>query len=77
MLRLRSEYFDEAQLYALVVLGDGGRDLESFKFDKPIAWLQASGIFWQVVGALALAEEACSFEVSELESYPRILGWLT
>lgn len=50
----------------MIVLAEGGHDLESFKFDRTKGWVQASGVFWQVVDALALAEDACDFEVSRL-----------
>ena len=49
----------------MVVLGDGGPDLEAFKFDKPAGWVQAAGIFWQVASALARAEEWARFEVRD------------
>jgi len=56
--------FDEDQHYALIVLADGGVDLESFQFDATIGWKQAAGVFWQVADALAQAEQWTSFEVS-------------
>jgi len=39
-------------------------DLESFQFDATTGWKQAAGVFWQVVDALAQAEQWTSFEVS-------------
>lgn len=56
--------FDDNQYYTLIVLADGGVDLESFQFDSTIGWKQAAGVFWQVVDALAQAELWTSFEVS-------------
>jgi uncharacterized protein (DUF849 family) len=56
--------FDDNQHYTLIVLADGGVDLESFQFDATMGWKQAAGIFWQVVDALAQAEQWTSFEVS-------------
>jgi uncharacterized protein (DUF849 family) len=56
--------FDNNQHYTLIVLADGGVDLESFQFDATIGWKQAAGVFWQVVDALAQAEQWTSFEVS-------------
>jgi hypothetical protein len=56
--------FDDNQHYTLIVLADGGVDLESFQFDATIGWKQAAGVFWQVVDALAQAEQWTSFEVS-------------
>ena len=56
--------FDVNQHYTLIVLADGGVDLESFQFDATIGWKQAAGVFWQVVDALARAEQWTSFEVS-------------
>ena len=56
--------FDDNKHYTLIVLADGGLDLESFQFDATIGWKQAAGVFWQVVDALAHAEQWTSFEVS-------------
>jgi hypothetical protein len=56
--------FDDNQHYTLIVLADGGVDLESFQFDATIGWKQAAGVFWQVVNTLAQAEQWTSFEVS-------------
>lgn len=49
------------QTYAILVLADGGPDLESVKLSS---WVQAASVFWQVVQALATAEKECEFEVS-------------
>lgn len=55
--------FGEDQCFALVVLSDGGLDLESFRFDTEYGWKQAAGIFWQTADTLARAEKWTSFEV--------------
>jgi serine/threonine protein kinase len=52
----------------LIVLADGGTDLESFQFDSTIGWKQAAGVFWQTVDALARAEQWTAFEVNRLQS---------
>lgn len=52
--------FGPSQLYAVLILAEGGPDLEHAKLTN---WCQASSIFWQVADALAAAEEACQFEV--------------
>lgn len=57
------ERFGEEQRYALIVLSDGGIDLETFKFDPAHGWRQAAGVFWQTVDALARAEAWARFEV--------------
>lgn len=59
-----SDGFSADQTYALIVLADGGEDLESFKFDRSTGWIQAQSVFWQIVGALAQAEQFFGFEVS-------------
>jgi hypothetical protein len=46
------------------VLSNGGPDLETFKFDATIGWIQAAAVFWQTADSLARAEEWTSFEVS-------------
>jgi len=60
------DLFDESQRFALIVLADGGVDLESFQFDSTIGWKQAAGVFWQTADALARAEQWTCFEVSFL-----------
>lgn len=56
--------FTSAQQYAILVLADGGNDLESFKFSTHNGWVEAASVFWQVVASLAKAEEEVEFEVS-------------
>lgn len=57
--------FSASQTYAVIVLPNGGPDLESFIFQEASAsgWLQASSIFWQVTKAVARAESLVQFEV--------------
>lgn len=45
--------FSDDQLYALLLMDDGGKDLEGLS----LTWTEAAGVFWQVAAALAAAEE--------------------
>lgn len=60
--------FAASQTYAIIVLPNGGPDLEAYTFDRPTktAWRQACSIFWQVARALANAEALVSFEHRDL-----------
>jgi serine/threonine-protein kinase haspin len=53
------------QMYAIIVLPNGGPDLERYTFDKPakMGWRQACSLFWQVARTLGKAEELVAFEV--------------
>lgn len=51
------------QVYALLVMSDGGVDLESLRVKT---WLHAASILAQVVGGLAGMERACEFEHRDL-----------
>ena len=62
--RFNLDAFDQHRRYAVIVLSDGGDDLEAFKFDNTTGWVQAAGVFWQVADALARAEDEARFEVS-------------
>lgn len=57
--------FSGSQVYAIIVLPNGGPDLEAYAFSSPSknGWAQACGIFWQVVCSIADAENLVSFEV--------------
>lgn len=57
--------FTVSQLYAIIVLPNGGPDLEAYTFNTPAksGWRQACSIFWQVTRTLAEAEELVRFEV--------------
>ncbi|ORX37137.1 hypothetical protein BD324DRAFT_624931 [Kockovaella imperatae] len=63
---IRPDAFLSNQRYAIIVLGNGGPDLEAFKFDKAHAWIQAAAVFWQVASALARAEKWAEFEHRDL-----------
>ena len=58
--------FKVSQVYAIIVLPNGGPDLEAYTFYNAsrTGWRQASSLFWQVAKALAHAEELVSFEAS-------------
>jgi serine/threonine-protein kinase haspin len=57
--------FTASQVYAIIVLPNGGPDLEAYTFAQPSksGWRQAASIFWQVAKTLADAEDLVSFEV--------------
>lgn len=60
--------FVESQAYAVIVLPNGGPDLETFSVspvgtNSGVTWRQACSIFWQVARALAHAEDLVHFEV--------------
>jgi serine/threonine-protein kinase haspin len=52
-------------VYAIIVLPNGGPDLEAYTFAHPSknGWRQACSLFWQVASTLARAEELVEFEV--------------
>ncbi|KAK2466054.1 hypothetical protein APHAL10511_001696 [Amanita phalloides] len=55
-------------VYAIIVLPNGGPDLEAYTFTNPgkSGWRQACSVFWQVTKALAHAEQLVSFEHRDL-----------
>ncbi|KAI6130334.1 hypothetical protein EDD16DRAFT_1541687 [Pisolithus croceorrhizus] len=65
---VRPDSFGLDQMYAIIVLPNGGPDLESFVFKNPskYGWQQACGVFWQVARALAQAEDLVHFEHRDL-----------
>lgn len=64
--------FNVSQLYAIIVLPNGGPDLEAFVFSTPKArWSQACSLFWQVTRALAEVEDLVQFEVRALSLFSR------
>ncbi|KAG5728490.1 Serine/threonine-protein kinase haspin [Termitomyces sp. T112] len=65
---VRPDKFFVSQVYAIIVLPNGGPDLEAYKFLHPnkMGWRQASSIFWQVAKSLAHAEQLVSFEHRDL-----------
>ncbi len=68
--------FGVSQLYAIIVLPNGGPDLEAYTFSTPTktAWRQACSVFWQVARTLADAEELVSFEV-RVHPLHSLHGW--
>ncbi|EIW82311.1 hypothetical protein CONPUDRAFT_123093, partial [Coniophora puteana RWD-64-598 SS2] len=74
---IRPDAFPVSQTYAIIVLPNGGPDLEAFAFrgvGKPMrgpgmgvtGWHQACGVFWQVAATLGKAEELVEFEHRDL-----------
>ncbi|TFK55565.1 hypothetical protein OE88DRAFT_1765645 [Heliocybe sulcata] len=65
---VRPDNFVVAQTYAIIVLPNGGPDLEAYAFAQPArtGWRQACSLFWQVTRALADAERLVSFEHRDL-----------
>ena len=63
-MALAPDTFLVSQVYAIIVLPNGGPDLEAYKFLNPskMGWRQACSLFWQVSKALAHAEQLVSFE---------------
>lgn len=66
MLIMLIDNFKGSQIYAIIVLPNGGPDLEAYTFcnASKTGWRQACSLFWQVVKTLAHAEHLVSFEVS-------------
>ncbi|KAF9006594.1 hypothetical protein BDQ17DRAFT_1540386 [Cyathus striatus] len=65
---IRPDTFKVSQLYAIIVLPNGGPDLEAYSFAYPgkTGWRQACSLFWQVAKSLAHAERLVSFEHRDL-----------
>ncbi|KAH9850790.1 hypothetical protein C2E23DRAFT_834144 [Lenzites betulinus] len=65
---IRPDTFGVSQLYAIIVLPNGGPDLEAYTFSTPTktGWRQACSVFWQVARTLADAEELMCFEHRDL-----------
>jgi serine/threonine-protein kinase haspin len=65
LINLLADTFKVSQVYAIIVLPNGGPDLEAYTFHNPsrTGWRQACSLFWQVAKALAHAECLVSFEV--------------
>jgi hypothetical protein len=67
--QLRTDLFQDtfplSQIYVIIILPDGGPDLESLRVENATktGWRQAYSIFWQVANALGQAEQKLSFEV--------------
>ncbi|QRV88153.1 Serine/threonine-protein kinase [Ceratobasidium sp. AG-Ba] len=63
---IRPDSFSPSQLYALLILPDGGPDLEHYTFVPRTSWRTAFSIFWQVAQTLAQAESLVRFEHRDL-----------
>ncbi|TCD69245.1 hypothetical protein EIP91_008348 [Steccherinum ochraceum] len=65
---VRPDGFSVSQLYAIIVLPNGGPDLEAYNFagSPQNRWRRACSIFWQVTRALSEAEELVRFEHRDL-----------
>ncbi|CAA7260064.1 unnamed protein product [Cyclocybe aegerita] len=65
---VRPDTFKLSQVYAIIVLPNGGPDLEAYTFHNASrsGWRQACSLFWQVAKALAHAEHLVSFEHRDL-----------
>ena len=64
-----SDHFTDKQTYAVIILPNGGPDLENLSFNSlnlmvGSGWRQAGSIFWQVVRSLGQAGDLVHFEVS-------------
>lgn len=59
----RPDFYQEEQLYCIMVLSDAGTDLEHFALSS---WLEAESVFWQTVNCLSQAEEKYRFEHRDL-----------
>lgn len=59
----RPDFYEEDQLFAVILLENGGSDLEHTELR---GWEEAADVFWQVALALARGERECQFEVSFL-----------
>lgn len=73
---IRPSCYGKDQRYVVFCLADGGFDLESFTFDSKLGWCEAAGVFWQTADALARAEEAAEFEVSQYGKDGRLVSVL-
>ncbi|KAH9965795.1 hypothetical protein BC827DRAFT_767522 [Russula dissimulans] len=65
---VRPDMLAVSQVYAIIVLPNGGPDLEAYSFSQPskTGWRQACSLFWQISRALAMAESLVSFEHRDL-----------
>ncbi|KAI0053672.1 hypothetical protein FA95DRAFT_1508208 [Auriscalpium vulgare] len=63
---VRPDVFGGGQVYAIIVLPNGGPDLEAYSFAGGGGWQKASSVFWQVARALAEAEDLVAFEHRDL-----------
>ncbi|OCH94325.1 hypothetical protein OBBRIDRAFT_770081 [Obba rivulosa] len=65
---IRPDTFTVSQCYAIIVLPNGGPDLEAYTFESAskTGWRKACSLFWQVTRTLANAEDLVSFEHRDL-----------
>ncbi|KAI0940133.1 hypothetical protein AcV5_001323 [Taiwanofungus camphoratus] len=65
---VRPDTFTVSQVYAIIVLPNGGPDLEAYTFEtaSKTGWRQACSLFWQVTRTLAEAEDLVCFEHRDL-----------
>ncbi|CCM00662.1 uncharacterized protein FIBRA_02701 [Fibroporia radiculosa] len=65
---IRPDTFNVSQVYAIIVLPNGGPDLEAYTFQNAskTGWRQACSLFWQVTRTLAEAEDLVCFEHRDL-----------
>ncbi|KAI0268119.1 hypothetical protein BC834DRAFT_867963 [Gloeopeniophorella convolvens] len=65
---VRPDMLAVSQVYAIIVLPNGGPDLEAYTFAQPTktGWRQACSLFWQITRTLATAEDLVSFEHRDL-----------
>ncbi|KAI0796954.1 hypothetical protein C8Q75DRAFT_790911 [Abortiporus biennis] len=65
---VRPDMLGVSQVYAIIVLPNGGPDLEAYTFTNASkqGWSQACSLFWQVTKALAQAEDLVQFEHRDL-----------
>ncbi|CEL63868.1 hypothetical protein RSOLAG1IB_05632 [Rhizoctonia solani AG-1 IB] len=63
---IRPDSFLPSQMFVLLILPDGGPDLEHYTFTPRTSWRAAAGIFWQVARTLGLAESLVRFEHRDL-----------
>ncbi len=61
---LLSDKLPSDQMYAIILLANGGTDLESFRFSSTVGWNQALSIIVQLAETLNVAEASGRFEVS-------------
>lgn len=57
----RPDFYEEDQLFAIILLENGGTDLEHTELRS---WEEAVLVFWQVAFALARGEKERQFEVN-------------
>jgi len=57
---VRPDFYDDSQLFAVILLENGGSDLEHTELN---GWEEALDVFWQAANALARGEEKHQFEV--------------